>query len=227
MSNLLDWQNEQTRDGAKHKFGNLSVITNRVKTVSGAKYTIPGIMTREQNSNNLVPREFRGKQLTNDPADRLHIIAVLEATDKTGATYQDIRDDVSFAEAMKIFKNSLVDVFGPNFAEVFAQRGKVPVEVELVPTGEKTTSGNDKTTFKVLRAFANDAERLAAEKEYFKQFGGNTAPNGNGTIPANIESMARGLWDAVKNRDLFLQFANQQAELAPHAEALANKFATA
>lgn len=225
MSNLSDWQNETTRDGAKHKFGNLSIITNRVKTVAGAKYTIPGVMTRDQ-SGNMVLREFRGKQLTNDPQDRLHIIAVLEATDRTGATYQDIRDDVSFGTAIKMFKDSLVDVFGPAFADVFAQRGKVPVEVELAPTGEKTNTDKDKTTFKVLRAFATDADRVAAEKEYFKQFGGaSSTSNGNGAIPANLESMAQGLWDAVKNRDLFLQFANQQPELAPYAEQLATKFA--
>lgn len=225
MSDLKAWQDEQSNDGSKHKFGNLSVITNRVKTVAGAKYTIPGIMTRDADGK-VTPREFRGKQLTNDPADRLHVIALLEATDKTGATYQDIRDDVSFADAIKIFKNSLTDVFGPNFADVFSTRGKVPVEIEIVPTGAKTDKGNDKTTFKVLRQFTSDADRLAAEKEYFKRFAGNTNGASSG-IPADVEQMARGLWDAVKNPDTFKNLANGDPKFAPYAEQLASKFAMA
>lgn len=226
MSSLHDFQNEATSDGSKHKFGSLSVITNRVKTVTGAKYTIPGVMTRDTDGKSVL-REFRGKQLTNDPNDRLHVIVVLEATDKAGAAYQDIRDDVSFADAIKIFKNSLTDVFGPNFADVFSTRGKVPVEIELVPTGEKTNTGKDKTTFKVLRQFSTDADRIVAEREYFRRFATNgTSTNGSG-IPADVEQMARGLWDAVKNPDTFKNLAKGEPKLEPYIEQLAAKFATA
>jgi hypothetical protein len=222
MNNLSQWANEVETIN-KHKFGNLWLVVNKVRTQAGGKYTVAGINTKDS-AGNIIPREFRGKVL--DAAGKfMHVILVLEATDKYGVAYQDVRDDLSFSDTIKIAKASLIDVFGPAFAEVFEKRGKIPVEVELVPTGQKTDAGKDKTTFKVVRQFHSDAERIAAEKEYFNQFGGNGATSAP-SIPVQVETLARGLWDAVqKNRDIFLQFAQQQAEMAPYATQLADKFA--
>lgn len=205
----LDWQNDAGSGGTRHKFGPLKILVNKIKTQAGAKYALPGILGKEGQ-----PYEFKGKQLAAD-GDKTHVILVLEAVNKDGQTYHAIRDGVSFDPTIIKARAALIDVMGQNFyGDYFAGGKSVEVEIEEMPTGEKTNTDKDKTTFKVLRVFKSRDERMTAEKEYFSKFGGNANGHSSG-IPADVLANAKILWQALAgNEAMFSQVASQDAKLS-------------
>lgn len=169
--------------GGKMKFCKLKLFANPVTLESGASYTVQGVHDKDGNT-----REWRGKRL-DKTSKRFHIILHARATDKDGNDYEMARD---YLNSDKPYTK----IVHPALLKVFGETGKFPVkeyafvQVEEVPTGE-SFEGRDgttvnKTAWKVVAKFANEAALKAAETKHFSRF---TNSNGNGAS----EPVAEGL----------------------------------
>lgn len=161
--------------GNKTKFGLLRLFANTVTLEGGASYTIKEVHDREGNV-----RAWKGKRL-DKASKRTHIVMHLKADDKDGNEYEMSRDYLNSDKPYKVIVHpALQKVFGKDYPI----KSYVPVQLEEVPTGESFTGRDgtqvDKTAWKVIAKFANEADLKRAEKEYFSRF-----TQGNGaTEPA-------------------------------------------
>jgi hypothetical protein len=153
--------------GVKTKFGKLKLFANPVTLESGASYQIKGVHDRDGNT-----RDWKGKKI-DKASKRYHIVMHVLADDKDGNEYEMSRDMLSNDKAYTgIVYPSLVKVFGKSVD--FPRDKYAFVKLEEAPTGETFTGreGNEvnKTTWRIVAKYGNEAAMKAAEKEYFSRF---------------------------------------------------------
>jgi hypothetical protein len=160
--------------GAKTKFGKLKLFANPVVLETGASYTVPGIHDRDGNT-----YEFRGKKIVKG-SKRFHLVLQVLARDKDGNEYEMHRDCLNND---KVYK----EIVHPALIKTFGETAKFPtkdyafVQVEEAATGETFESKRpdhegekvNRTTFRVIKKFANEKAMKAAETEYFARFSVN------------------------------------------------------
>lgn len=175
--------------GNKMKFARLKLFANPVTLESGASYTVKGIHDRDGNT-----REWKGKRL-NKTSKRFHVIMHALADDKDGNEYEMAKDYLNSDKPYKaIVYPALVKVFGE---KQFPTKDYAFVQLEEILTGETyvATGGNkagetiEKTAWKAIAKFPNEAEWKAAEKEYFSRFttGANGATPESGIITFGVD----------------------------------------
>lgn len=197
---------------AKKRFGTLAVIANHVELVTGAGYSVPGLVNKDGES-----WTFRGKQLKPD-ARNLHVILTLESTRKDGGAYTAFIDFM-YWQSDPVFKatfTALTEQFGEHLEGLHGKKRDVMLQEVTV-----NDRGYEKVAWQVQRVFKDRAEREVAEREYFAKFSNDTAST-DGAIPADVVAFAKQVADLAQKSKLdFVQLVGGDERLSRYgAEAL-------
>lgn len=175
----------------KHRFGELMLIVNKVKYVKGASYTVNGLTNKDGE-----PIAFRGKELSSAPDALRHIVLVLECEKQDGEKYNTFAHFMNNKkeDEYKATMPTLVKHFGEKLAGLSGKKVSVEIEEVEFPNGDYAA----KRAWKVVKVFANSAERKAASEAYFSAFRSGGDANGEADLQnaQATEAKGPGAWSA-------------------------------
>lgn len=166
-------------EGGKMHFGALKAYASPVKLEAGAAgYTVPGVTDFDGN-----PKFYKGKVKV-EKSRTVHLVLALTKKDREGVPYVMAKDMLTGDKAYKKVVYPSMKTLG-DLSFVNANIAKF-VQIEEVSTGE-TFMGTDteghpaefeRMAWKIVKAFATEAEMNAVAEEFFSQFaeGDEAAP---------------------------------------------------
>lgn len=166
------------------KFVICKAFATPVKLVSGASYTIPGVLDREGND-----KLFNGKQKV-EKSDLFHVVLDYIGRTKDGATYHMVKHYLS---KDKDYSKHVYPAYSKMFGADLGRLAKdyTALQVQETDLGRKFTGseGNEieLVWLKPIQIFDNEKALRAAEESYFSNNGNADSSDSSEPTPAAFD----------------------------------------